>query len=362
MIRKTCAAALLCLVFGFAAAADWRAELLAFLGPKPDFQRARQYLTSEVKNLGGADIQTAQALLAYLARKVGDTTEEQDVIADYFEKYLDSDPDFGFLDDITHRDFLIYWARWKKTFPLVSDVNFLSHWASGVPGVPAGLEIGLELMNPAYYKISLGPYALEGGFWGRGFHIVTVPVSGLFERAGTYEFALDLMAGDIVMRKPIRLDINLSAIPSLRSPASVLPPAPSGVKSGRAEAAAANLEGELSLYVGGKLIMTSRKITVKPRPLTFPLPGPSMQGQKPYMPPPRTDPMANSVSILDAIALTYKSLKGLLAKKAPLPSPPTYQKVASLSFSFARTASDGSLSDVRADVRLEKTRTTVLRQ
>jgi hypothetical protein len=362
MIRKICASALFFLVLGFAAAADWKAELLSFFGPRPDFHRALEYLTDQVKSMGAADLQTAQALLPYLAWKVGDTTQEQDLIADYFEKYQGSDPEFGFLDDITHRDFLIYWARWKITFPLVSDVNFLAPAEGGVPGLPAGLEIGLELLNPAYYKISLGPYILEGGFWSRGSHIVTVPVSGLFERSGTYEFALDLKAGDIVLRKPIKVEVNLTGISSLRSPTPVLPPVPGGVKSGQAPPATTNLEGELSLYVGGKLIMTSRKIAVKPRPLTFRLPGPSMPGQKPYLPPPRTDPMANSVSILDAIALTYKTLKGLLAKKAPVPSPPSYQKVASLSFSFARTASNGSLSDVRADVRLEKTRTTVLRQ
>ena len=90
--------------------------------------------------------------------------------------------------------------------------------------------------------------------------------------------------------------------------------------------------------------------------------GPSMMGTKPYLPPPTTDPMANSVSILDAIAVTYKVLKDLLSKKPPVPSPPSYQKVTSLTFSFTKAGADGTLSEARALVRLENARAIVLRK
>jgi hypothetical protein len=72
--------------------------------------------------------------------------------------------------------------------------------------------------------------------------------------------------------------------------------------------------------------------------------------------------MANSVSILDAVALAYQTLKDLLKKHPPAPSAPTYQKVTSLSFSFTRASGDGAFSDVRADVHLDRARGVIHRQ
>jgi hypothetical protein len=362
MIRKTFATALFFLALGQVRAADWKTEVLSYLGPRPDYRRAMDFLTEQAKSLEAGDRQTAEALIPYLARKLGNAAEEQSRISDYFEKYMDNDPEFGFLDDITHRDFLNFWARWKSTYPLVSDINFLSRFGNNGGPLPAEIDIGLELLNDAYYRLSLGPYALEGGFWPRGFHILTVPAASLFDRSGTFEFALDLKAGDIIIRKPVRLEVNLLSVVSDRAPAPVLPPVQDGTKVPPGSQAATTLEGEVSLYVGGKLIMTSRKIAARPRPINIPIPGPSMRGTKPYLPPPKTDPMANSVSILDAIALTYQALKELFAKKPPPPSAPVYQKVSGLSYSFTRTAEDGTSSDLRANVRLDRARGVILRQ
>lgn len=208
--------------------------------------------------------------------------------------------------------------------------------------------MGLELLNDAYYRISLGPYILEGGHWRRGFHILTIPVRGLFEREGAYEFLLDLRAGDLIVRKPINIEIVVADLaapaPSPRSLAS--PASYAGVPTVSA------MEGEISFYVDGKLILKSRKITPKPPPLSFPLPGPSMPGQKPYLPPPKTDPMASGVSIIDALALAYKAIKDLTARKPPKPSPPAYRKVDSLAFSYIRTTAEGLPSSARAGVTL----------
>ena len=368
---------------GPAKGVDWKAELLTYLGAKPDFRAAMEFLVEKAKGMEEPDRQTAAALLPYLAWKTGDAAGERDLISDYFEKYLDNDPEFGFLDDFSLRDFLNFWGRWRTRYPLVSAVNFLYSPAGAGSTLPAGIEIGLDLMSDAYYKISLGPYNLEGGFWPRGFHIMTVPVDGLFERSGTYDFTLDLKAaagpaspgpgqagaGDIVVRKPIRIAVDLSAVASARAPEAVLPEVRIPTKPAQASRTlpgpapgAPALNGELSLYVDGKLIMRSRKIAATAPPINIPLGGPSMMGTKPYLPPPTTDPMANSVSILDAIAVTYKVLKDLLSKKPPVPSPPSYQKVTSLTFSFTKAGADGTLSEAKALVRLENARAIVLRK
>lgn len=362
MNKRRPAAVLFLLLLGTATAADWRTDFLAILSPRPDYRRALEYLQAKAGGLEPADLQTAEALIPYLASKVGDAALEQDRISDYFEKYLDNDPDFGFLDESTYRDFLSFWIRWKSRYPLVSELNFLAYGGADRTDLPARLEVGLELLNDAYYKLSLGPYALEGGYWTKGFHILTVPVSGLIARAGTYEFVLDLKAGELLVRKPIEIVVDLQAVGQGALATPVLPKIDNSRFRRPASQAPASAEGWLSLYVGGKLIMKSRKLAAQAPPFSIPIAGPSMPGQKPYMPPPTNDPMASSVSILDAVALAYKALKDLMAKKPPTPSPPSYQKVTSLSFTFAQASGDGAYRDARATVRLAKSRAVVLKR
>ncbi|MFO7732948.1 MAG: hypothetical protein R6X21_04780 [Candidatus Aminicenantes bacterium] len=348
MIRKTLLAAVMLLAAGTLLAADWKTGLLSYLGRSPDHKAAWGFLAGEYGSLEGEERQTAGALLPYLAGKIGETSREEELISAYFETYRDNGPDLSFLDDQTRRDFLLFWSRWTSVYPLVYDLKLISYITPTPAGLPAAVEVGLELLNDALYRVSLGPYILEGGHWRRGFHILTVPVHGLFEREGTYEFLLDLKAGDLIVRKPIRIEIavaDVSAPAPAPRPRETAPPQ-AGMPSVSARA------GEISLYVDGKLILKSRKIAAKPPPLSFPLPGPSMPGQKPYLPPPKNDPMASGVSIIDALALTYKAIKDLVARKPPKPSPPSYRLVDSLAFSYIRTTAEGLPSSARATVAL----------
>ncbi|MCX6569255.1 MAG: hypothetical protein NT147_09435, partial [Candidatus Aminicenantes bacterium] len=190
-----------------------------------------------------------------------------------------------------------------------------------------------------------------------GFHILTIPLNNLFERSDTYEFILDLRAGDIVVRKAVRVRVDIADMVAAAapSPRDIFFP-----ESGRP--AKTIQEGEISLYVDGKLVLRSRKIAAKPSSFTFPLGGPLMPGQKPYMPPPKTGPMASGVSILDALALAYKAIKDLVAKKPPKPSPPSYNKVGSLSFAYSRTTAEGLAVSARASIGLVPSRAVILKE
>jgi len=357
MIRRIAAALVIVLAFSASLRADWRAELNSRLGRDPDYRAAWDYLSEESKKLEAEDKQTAAFILPFLASKLGDGEAERTLTADYFETYLDNDPDFGFLDEYTLRGLLNFWASWKRIYPLVYDLNLLSYARTPATGLPASVDVGLELLNEAFYRISLGPYILEGGHWPKGFHILTIPLRGLFDRSDTYEFTLDLKAGDIVCRKPIRIRVDIAdmAQPSGPSPQDMFSPRP-------ATPASPVREGEISLYIDGKLVLRSRKIAPSPAAFTFPLGGPLMQGQKPYMPPPKNDPMASGVNIVDALALAYKAIKDLVSKKPPKPSPPSYQKVSVLSFAYARTTSGGNYVSARASLSLPPARAVILKE
>jgi hypothetical protein len=357
-LRRTAAILLLFLATPALAQSDWKADLLAHLGRQPDYRAAFDYLSEALKTLEPDDRQTATLLLPFLASKLGERDQERDLVTAYFETYRDYDPDFGFLDDYTIHDFLAFWAAWKRTYPLVYDVALLSYDRTAATGLPGSVDIGLELLNEAFYRVSLGPYILEGGRWSAGFHILTIPLRGLFERSENYDFVLDLKAGDIILRKPIQLRVELADVAA--------PVAPPSRETTDRPARSAPLkpieEGELSLYIDGKLVLRSRKIAAKPSSFTFPLGGPLMPGQKPYMPPPKDVPEAHGVSILDALALAYQALKALVAKKPPQPSPPSYTKVSNLTFAYSRTTVEGSTVSARASLSLAPGRGSILRE
>jgi hypothetical protein len=337
--------------------ADWRSELNARLGRNPDFQAAWSFLVEEAKKLQGNDKQTADFILPYLAAKTGDKSAEADLVSDYFETYFDNYPEFGFLEDYTLRGLLTFWAGWERLYPLLHNVSLLAYSHTPATGLPGSVDVGLDLMNEAYYRVSLGPYILEGGYWPKGFHILTIPLSGLFNRSDTYEFTVDLKAGDLIIRKPLRVQVDIADLATSSTPLRE----PFALNRTSAPAKPVE-EGEISLYIDGKLVLRSRKIASHTAAFSFPVGGPLMQGQKPYMPPPNRDPaLAPGVSVLDALALAYKAIKDLVGKKPPKPFSPSYQKVSVLSYTYSRTTSAGQSVAARASLSLPQSRGFVLR-
>jgi hypothetical protein len=324
MIKKLLSLAAACLMATtVAAGADWKQDILSYLGSPKDYPGALGYLQAAYPGLEETEKQTARAFLAYLSGKIGGREEERRWIVSYFELYRDIDPLFDFLDWESRRDFVDYWGRWKTAYPLVTDLNLLEAVGPNAGAPTAEIRIGVELANPAYYKISDEAGTLEGGLWQAGFHILTLPAGGLYDRSGVRSFTLDLKAGDLILRKRIGVDVDLQT-PLGTSPAAPAAPAPR----------MRDITGEISLYIGDKLIMTSRKTISKSPTLTFPIPGPSAPNTKPYLAPRENDPMLNSASILDAVGLAYQTIRDLLKKKPPAPSPPTYQKVKRMAFAL----------------------------
>lgn len=321
MIKKLLFLAAACLAAASASGADWKQEILSYLGTAKDYPGALVYLQAAYPALEDMEKQTARAFLAYLSDKTGGREDERRWLVSYFEVYRDIDPQFDFLDWENRRDFVDYWGRWKAAYPLVTDMNLLEAVGPNTGGAPPEIRIGVDLANPAYFKVSDEEGALEGGLWQAGFHILTIPAGGLFDRSGVRNLTLDLKSGDLVLRKRIGVDVDVR-IPVGTPAAAPAAPAPR----------TRDITGEVSLYIGDKLITASRKTIAKTEPFRFPLPGPSAANTKPYMAPRKNDPMLNSTSIIDAVSLAYQTIRDLLKKKPLAPSPPSYQKVKRMAF------------------------------
>jgi len=356
MIKRTGAAGFIFVVLALDLSADWKQEVLGYLSPGRDYPAARAYLRENFTKIDPLEKSDALGLIAYLARMTGDGRDEQDRIAEYFETYGDTDPAFDLPDELLRRDFVAFWARWKSAYPLVTGLVFLERAGESDPSPPARLEIGLELLNGAYYKVSTSDRVLQGGLWQRGFHILKLPFSTDYDKPGSMEFNLDLKTGGMVVRKRITVEVDVRTAGPIPSLPPIQAAAPGRLPPPRL------VEGEVSLYVGDKLILKSKKLSSKPAPIKFKIPGPSPFGTKPYLAPKKDNPMLNSVSVLDALAMAYLTVKDLIKKKKAGPaSPPIYQKTQQLSFSFAREAPDSGEVVYRGSLSMKPAAATVLR-
>jgi hypothetical protein len=356
MIKRAAAPLLAVLLSAAAASADWKSDVRTLLDPPGrDFAGARAYLAGSFDGLDPQDKPAAAQLLAFLAGKSADSREELERVVACFETYGDVEPAFDFLDDSLGREFMLYWGNWKTKYPLASGFVLLEPAGESDAAPPARLEVGFDLLNEAYYRVSGEGGTLAGGLWQGGFHILRLPFSG-YDRTGEIAFDLDLRVAGLVVRKRISFKIDVQS-----SPAFTLPP----VEAQRAYARPAPpipraVEGEVSLYVGDKLILTSKRLSSKPSPLKIPLPGPSPWGTKPYMAPRKDSPQFNQVSILDAVALAIDAIKNIGKKrKAAALSPPSYRKTQAIGFAFTRPGPGGAELRYRASVSVSAANGTV---
>ncbi len=357
MIKRAAVPLLAALLSVTAVFADWKDDVRAFLDPpRRDIAAARTYLREGFDALDPEEKPAAAELLAFLARKAGDPRDELERVVACFETYGDVDPAFDFLDDALGRELMLFWGNWKTAYPLASGFVLLERTGDDDITPPARLEVGLDLLNAAYYRVSGEGGTLAGGLWQGGFHILRLPFSGAYDRTGEIGFDLDLKVAGLVVRKRItvRVDVQSSA-------AYTLPPVEAVPTSARpAPPAPRAVEGEVSLYVGDKLILTAKKLSSKPSPLKIPIPGPSPWGTKPYIVPRKDTPQFNQVSILDAVSLALQAIKDIGKKrKAASISPPSYRKAPVLGFAFTRPGPSGSEVRYRASVSLSAANGTV---
>jgi hypothetical protein len=227
-------------------------------------------------------------------------------------------------------------------YPYVSEISLVKGVGHEVI-IPQGLmPIVIDISGEAYYKFSLGGNVLEAGQFKSGFNVLGLDATELFLNPGRRTYLLELKSGNLVLKKEIDLDVEVT------SPLSLPKPAPSLARGRR-------VEFSLSMYVGGELVMTSRK-TETPVSWKLDVPVNTLTwGWKPdyWINRDKPDPMRNSIDIVSAVSAIYNLLKELFKKKNTNdPDPPKIQTVQDLSLVFPQKDPEGKDREMRVSIRL----------
>lgn len=321
-------------------AAQWRDDVARLFSRGKNYKAVAEAVLPAYDTLEAADKPDAAAILAFSYARQNDIPNETRWIVEYFETGRAKDSGFVFLDFLNQTDIIGYLNVWKMRYPFVSEIALVKGVGNEVI-IPQGLmPIVVDVSGEAYYKFSLGANVLEAGQFKSGFNVLGLDASELFLNPGRRTYLLELKAGNLVLKKEIDLDVEVT------SPLSLPKPAPSAAR-GRP------IEFSLSMYVGGELVMTSRK-TETPVSWKLNVPVNTLTwGWNPdyWINRDKPDPMRNSIDIVRAVSAIYNLLKDLLKKKDD-PEPPKIQTVQDLSLVFPQKDPEGKDREMRVSIRL----------
>jgi len=340
-IKKIVAFVLVLAASAGALHAQWRTDVAKLFQSGKDYKAIADYLGPVYGTLESLiDKSDASGILAYCAGRRKETSDELRWIVEYFEVNGGNDAGYAFLD-LSHQVDVIGWLNeWRSRYPQIVDIALVKG-VGNEPLMPQGvLPLVIDIRNEAHYKFALGASVLEGGLFRPGFNVIALDANELFLNPGTRVYNLEVMAGGLILRKEITLEVE-SAAPKFA------PPKPAGTPGRAAEYA-------LSMYIGDELVITSRKVE---RPVSLQLglqPGTLPYGFKPDYVLHRDEPNPmNSVSIIQAIGFIYQLLKDLLKKKNKKDAePPKIETVHDLTLTFKQKDEYSRDQESKVTVRL----------
>jgi len=247
MIKKISSFLLLIIGIQLLSYADWRNEILSFFGEKKDYKGAVEYLLNYHKQNDKAYNPAVCGLLAYVFRNLDDKNNEYKWLGEYFENYRGWEGIFNFLDYSTYLQISDYLSAWRRRYPLVTEMALIDSDAYKGPSPPGNFVITVDIENDAYYKLSDREKVLKGGLLKRGFNSINLSAKEHFEKSASYVFFLDLKTDDLLVRKEIEIEVQLESRHSER-------------KSVQSSQKSRDSEYRLSMYVGDKLVVSSKKL------------------------------------------------------------------------------------------------------
>ena len=328
--------------------ADWRSDTAQLFRKGDEFPAIARLLSDVYPGLTGLqDKSDASAILSYCAFKGGDVGAETRWIVEYFETCRMSDTGFVFLDLASQSDVIGWLNGWRSRFPYVVDISLI-RGIGDQPVIPEGiLPIVIEMGAEALYKFSKGGTVLEGGELKSGFNVIALDSNELFLNPGTRVYLLEVKAGRLELKKEITLDIRVTAPPRAEQPV----PAPQPAMS----PGGAPISYSLSLYVGGELILESRKTETPPSLAMGIKPSNAPYGYRPDWVLRRDQPNPmNSFSIFQALGMIYSLLKDLFKKRGKKDvEPPKIETVHDLSMDYRQKDIYGRTQETKIALKIQ---------
>lgn len=225
-----------------------------------------------------------------------------------------------------------------EEFSLVTDIWLAENSVDKLFTPPERLVIGIDLTENAYYKLSDKENVIKGGFFKKGPNFIDIDASDLFKISGTHVYSLDLKVGDLIHTEKIEIDIQLD----------------SGDADAQTKDEAENPEYELSMFIGDRLVLSSKKFL--PKDLSFEIEKPPLpENYGPFYEVRGRDknPMLNSFSIIDAVGAAYGLIKKMIDKKRTRKIEQPLKKYRQQTVTFIRRDSEGVSREIHAVVTLK---------
>lgn len=181
---------------------------------------------------------------------------------------------------------------------LVFNVGLVSGQAGYRPHPPAKLLLGAELLVDVNYKLSCEDEVVRAGNLEAGFNVIDIETRHWFDRSGEYRFVFEVKSDEQLEQIPFTLLIELDSEPT--------PP-----ESEISEGVVQPKEYSLTLFLDDELLATGSKPVSFQMPTDFDIPI-MPRNYDPNDPNSYRDPLANSVSILDAVGLAYYLARDIL--------------------------------------------------
>lgn len=218
---------------------------------------------------------------------------------------------------------------------LITEIFLVKSQTYNGTTTPSKLVIWIKTRQEAYMKLHYKKEIIKGGLLTRGFNIVHIPASGLFERSETYLYNLELKTENLIEKKEIKIDIQVDISDPVK----------------KKEETVKTVIYDLSMFIGDRLILASKKTRSKKIALKMELP--KFEANPDLWKLPSKDNMAqNTVPILGlALAAVQLITETVFKKEKPKleETIPTAQEVTAI---FSRLSSYGIPQKVKAIIKL----------
>jgi hypothetical protein len=225
----------------------------------------------------------------------------------------------------------------EEEFLIIADMGLINSKISNGLTPPARLVVGIDIKKEAYYKLSYKKDIIGGGLFNKGLNIFNIEATDLFEKSGSFKYILDLKVGTLVLSKEIEINIQLDSFDDIK----------------KTEDKIKNPEYEISLFIGDKLVTSSKKKLISSK-LSYKVELPPMpDNYDAFYDLKRSDPALNSFSILDAVGAALGLVKKLITEKNKKKREIPIQKHKQITRTFLRKNSEGVAKEVKAVITLK---------